>query len=79
MHPSEKEEKQSISLTCNAEVGRPRGNIPIWRIFQNLKNLSYLIYTFNSTQTENCTGYVNATLIFLVTKGDNGAIFRSSS
>lgn len=38
VHSSELEEKQSISLTCNAEVGRPRGNIQIWKNFQNLKS-----------------------------------------
>lgn len=36
VHSSELEEKQSISLTCNAEVGRPRGNIQR-KNFQNLK------------------------------------------
>lgn len=46
VHPSEKEEKQSISLTCNAEVGRPRGNISIWRIFQKsiLFNIHIQLY-----------------------------------
>lgn len=78
MHPSELEEKQSISLTCNAEVGRPRGNIQIWKNFQNLKS-SKLMYTSNSTETENCTEYVSVTLIFPVTRDDNGVIFRCSS
>lgn len=76
MLPSEIEEKQSISLTCNADVGRPRGNIQIWKILQNLKT-SELIYTSNSTETENCMKYVNIT--FPVTREDNGAIFRCSS
>lgn len=78
MHQSNLDEKQSISLTSNAEVGRPRGNVQIWKIFQIIKP-SELIYTFNSTETENCTEYVNVTLIFPVTKDDNGAIFRCSS
>lgn len=76
MLPSEIDEKQSISLTCNADVGRPRGNIQIWKILQNLKS-SELIYTSNSTETENCMKYVNIT--FPVTRDDNGAIFRCSS
>lgn len=78
VHPSDLEEKQSISLTCNAEVGRPRGNVQIWQIFQIIKP-SELIYTSNSTETENCTEYVNVTLIFPVTRNDNGAIFQCSS
>lgn len=77
VHPSELEENQSISLTCNADVGRPHGNIQIWKIL----NTSELIYTSNSPKTENCTEnvYVNVTLIFPVTRDDNGAIFRCSS
>lgn len=78
MLPSELDEKQSISLTCNADVGRPRGNIQIWKILQNLKS-SELIFTSNSTETENCTEYVNDTLILPVTREDNGAVFRCSS
>lgn len=74
MHPSELEEKQSISLTCNADVGRPLGYIQIWKIFQNLT--SELINTSNS-ETENCMEYVNVTLP--VTRDDNGAIYRCSS
>lgn len=74
VHPSELEEKQSISLTCNADVGRPLGYIQIWKIFQNLT--SELINTSNS-ETENCTEYVNVTLP--VTRDDNGAIYRCSS
>lgn len=63
-------------MTCNANVGRPRGNIQIWKILQNLKS-SELVYTSNSTETENCEEYVNVTLP--VTRDDNGAIFRCSS
>lgn len=75
MHPSELEENQSISLTCIADVGRPRGNIQIWKILHT----SQLIYTSNSPKTENCTENVNDTLILPVTRYDNGAIFRCSS
>lgn len=78
VHPTNLEEKQSISLTCNAEVGRPRGNVQIWKIFQIIKP-SELMFTSNSTETENCTECVNVTLIFHVKRNDNGAIFRCSS
>lgn len=78
MHPSNLEEKQSISLTCKSEVGRPRLNVQIWKIFQIIKP-SELMFTSNSKETENCTEYVNVTLIFPVTRNDNGAIFRCSS
>lgn len=78
VRPREQEEKQSISLICNADVGRPHGNIQIWKQSQNL-NTSELIYTSNSTtfDKENCMEYVNITLP--VTRDDNGAIFRCSS
>lgn len=78
VHPSKLEEKQSISLTCNADVGRPLGIIQIWKNFHN-SNTSELIYTSNSTniKSENCMEYVNVT--FPVTREDDGAVFRCSS
>lgn len=77
VHPEELEETQSISLTCNADVGRPRGNIQISKSFQT--NSSELIYTSNYTniKSEDCMEYVNVT--FTVTREDNGAVFRCSS
>lgn len=77
VHPNELEENQSISLTCNADVGRRHGNIQIWKILNALD----LIYTSYSPKTENCTEnvYANDTLILPVTRDDNGATFRCSS
>lgn len=76
MHPSELEENQSISLTCNADVGRPHGTIQIWKILIAPE----LIYTSYYTETENCSEnvYANDTLKLPVTRHDNGATFRCS-
>lgn len=75
---SEIEEGRSISLTCKADVGRPQGNIQIWKTILNL-NTSELIYTSNSTNNtiEKCMEYINVT--FTVTRNDNGALFTCSS
>lgn len=78
--PNELEESQSISLTCRADVGSPRGYIQISRVSQN-SGKSELIYKFDSisNKTEKCTGFINVTTTYTVTKEDNGAIFRCSS
>lgn len=80
--PNELEENQSISLICSADVGSPRGNITIWKLFKN-SNTPELIYTSNSTnsKTDNCTEFTNltATVTATVTRDDNGASFRCSS
>lgn len=78
--PKDLEENQSISLMCSADVGGPRGNILIWRIPQN-SDTPKLVYTSNSTNdtTENCTGNINVTTTYTVTKEDNGSLFRCSS
>lgn len=80
VYPDELEENQSISLTCRADVGSPRGYINIWKILKN-SNDPVLIYTSNSinNKTENCTEYINITTTHTVIRDDNGASFRCSS
>lgn len=75
--PNEMEENQSITLTCSANVGSPRGYIQIWKY----SDTHQLIYTSNSTnsKTNNCTKFINVTTTYTVSKDDNGAIFRCSS
>lgn len=78
--PNEIQENRSISLTCRADVGSPRGYIQIWKTTQ-YSNSAELIYISNSTNntTVNCTEILNITTSYTVTRDDNGAIFRCSS
>lgn len=80
MFPNELEENQSIDLTCSADVGSPRGNIKIWKLFKNSDTLE-LIYTSSSTtnKTNICTEFINVTTTYNVTREDNGVSFRCSS
>lgn len=77
--PNEMEENQSITFTCSANVGSPRGYIQIWKYSDT--HLIQLIYTSNSTnsKTDNCTEFINVTTTYTVTRENNGAIFRCSS
>lgn len=78
--PNELEENQSISLTCRADVGSPRGYIQIWKTAQ-YSNIHEMIYTsyFTNTKTDTCTELINVTTTYTVTRNDNGAVFRCSS
>lgn len=51
----------------------------MWKIHNT--NTYELIYTSNTTnnRTENCTGLINVTTTYTVTREDNGAVFRCSS
>lgn len=77
--PNELEEGESITLLCSADIGSPHGNIQMWKIHNT--NTYELIYTSNTTnnRTENCTGLINVTTTYTVTREDNGAVFRCSS
>lgn len=77
--PETPEENQSITLICNADVGNPRGNIDIWKKFQNSNTPDKLVYTSNSSNSkaESCIEYANVSLP--VTRDDNGVLFRCSS
>lgn len=80
MSSNKLEENQSISLTCNADVGSPQGYVQILKI-PEYSNTPEVIYTSNTTniRTENCTEYINVTTTYTVTREDNGAVFRCSS
>lgn len=78
--PDEREEGQSITLKCSADVGSPRGYIQMWKIHHN-SNTYELIYTLNTTnnKTEDCTELINVTITYIVTREVNGAVFRCLS
>lgn len=78
--PIEVIENQSLSLTCSADVGSPRGYVQIWKTAEYY-NTPKLIYTSNFTndKTDNCTEFINVTFTYTVTREDNGAIFQCSS
>lgn len=78
--PNEVEENHSITIHCIADVGGPYGLIQIWK--KTEKSSTYeVIYksTTANIKTENCTELINVTTSYVVTKGDNGALFRCSS
>lgn len=80
MFPNEVEEKQSITIHCIADVGSPQGYIQIWK--KNEKsNTSEVIYKSSTTngKTENCTEIINVTTTYIMTREDDGALFRCSS
>lgn len=78
--PNEVIENQSLSLTCSADVGSPRGYVQIWKTAE-YSNALELIYTSNFTnnKTDKCTEFINVTTTYTVTRKDNGAVFRCSS
>lgn len=78
--PNEVIENQSLSLTCSADVGGPRGYVQIWKTAE-YANTPELIYTSNFTnnKTNNCTEFINVTTTYTVTRDDNGAHFQCSS
>lgn len=78
--PNEREEGQSITLKCSADVGSPRGNIQMWKK-HHTNNTYELIFKSNTTnnKTENCTELINVNTTYTVTREDNGASFRCSS
>ena len=70
---------QSLTLSCNADVGAPNGNIKIWKLARN-SNETELIFTSNTSEynTKNCT-FVNVTFNYTVARKENVALFRCSS
>lgn len=80
MFPNELQENQSISLSCSADVGSPRGYVQMWKTTEH-SNTPQLIYTSNLTnnKTVNCTEFINVTYTYPVTRYDNGAHFQCSS
>lgn len=78
--PNKVIENHSISLTCGADVGSPRGYVQIWKTAE-YANTPDLIYTSNFTnnKTDKCTEYINVTTKYIVTRDDNGAQFQCSS
>lgn len=78
--PNEVIENQSLSLTCSADVGSPRGYVRIWKTAE-YAHTPEMIYTSNITnnKTDNCTEFINVTTTYTVTRDDNGAVFRCSS
>lgn len=80
MFPNEVEENQSITIHCIADVGSPHGYIQIWKKDEK-SNTSEMIYKSSTTnsKTENCTEIINVTTTYIMTREDNGALFRCSS
>lgn len=80
MFPNEVEENQSITLHCIADVGSPNGYIQILKKNEK-RSTSEVIYKSNTTnsKTENCTKLINVTTTYIITREDNGALFRCSS
>lgn len=80
MLPNAVEENQSITIHCIADVGSPHGYIQIWKEIEKL-NKTKVIYTSNTTntKTENCTKLINVTTTYILTREDNGALFRCFS
>lgn len=80
MFPNEVEEKQSITIHCIADVGSPQGYIQIWKKTEK-SNTSEVIYNSSTTngKTENCTEIINVTTTYIMTREDDGALFRCSS
>lgn len=78
--PNAVEENQSITIHCIADVGSPHGYIQIWKEIEKL-NKTKVIYTSNTTntKTENCTELINVTTTYILTREDNGALFRCFS
>ena len=75
---NELEEKSYVGLNCSADVGAPKGNIKIWKLVQN-SNTPEIIYTSTDIHTENCTHSVSVSHMYTVIRGDNEALFHSSS
>lgn len=77
---NEVEENQSITIKCIADVGSPHGYIQIWKKTEK-SNTSEVIYKSSTTKgkTENCTEIINVTTTYIMTREDNGALFRCSS
>ena len=78
--PNELQENQTLTLSCSAYVGAPKGNIQIWKLARK-SNTKVLIFTANTSdfKTENCSEFINATFSYTVSRDDNGAIFQCSS
>lgn len=80
MFPNEVEENQSITINCIADVGSPHGFIQIWK--KNEKSITAnVIYksTTTNNKTENCTELINVTTTYIITREDNGVLFRCFS
>ena len=80
VHPNKIEEHQSLSLSCGANVGAPKGSIKIWKLTKNSKSAT-LLFTSNASdyKTNDCTKFINATFTYTVSRDDNGALFKCSS
>ena len=81
--PYELQENQTLTLSCSAYVGAPKGNIKIWKLARN-STTNVLIFTantldFKTDKTENCSEFINATFTYTVSRDDSGAIFQCSS
>ena len=78
--PYELQENQTLTLSCSAYVGGPKGNIKIWKLARN-STTNVLIFTANTSdiKTENCSEFINANFTYTVSRDDNGAIFQCSS
>lgn len=78
--PYELQENQTLTLSCSAYVGAPKGNIKIWKLARN-STTNVLIFTANTSdiKTENCSEFINANFTYTVSRDDNRAIFQCSS
>ena len=78
--PYELQENQTLTLSCSAYVGAPKGNIQIWKLARK-SNTKVLIFTANTSdfKTENCSEFINATFTYTVSRDDNGTLFLCSS
>ena len=78
--PYELQENQTLTLSCSAYVGAPKGNIKIWKLPMN-STTNVLIFTANTSdfKTENCSEFINTTFTYTVSREDNEALFQCSS
>lgn len=71
-------EHEQLNLSCSANVGSPQGMLALWTkketssTWEQLKNIS-------DVQNSNCIYIANLTETYILTRQDNGAVFRCSS
>ncbi|XP_061181236.1 CD166 antigen-like [Saccostrea echinata] len=73
-------ENDAVFLSCSANVGNPGGFVAIWKL--NKASNQPIILNKSSEineKTENCTAVANLNITYIVSRDDNGAIFRCYS
>lgn len=81
MHPNiSLEEHALVNITCLANVGNQNGILTIWKLSKTLdQNALLMNSSLVDKKTENCKTMAYLSLLYNLSRHDNGATFRCTS